>query len=97
MPNPSNRQQQQQPQYFRFLFSNGRSRRISFTTTNVHNNEMTGSLHVDIERVLNPLPAREKKKKNRKRKIKSNSKVNFSNLYEKLEFWFLNHIQQSHK
>jgi hypothetical protein len=58
---------------------------------------MTGSLHVDIERVLNPLPAREKKKKNRKRKIKSNSKVNFSNLYEKLEFWFLNHIQQSHK
>jgi hypothetical protein len=57
---------------------------------------MTGSLHVDIEQLSNPLPAREKKKE-KKRKIKSNSKVNFSNLYEKLEFCFLNHIQQSHK
>jgi hypothetical protein len=56
---------------------------------------MTGSLHVDIEQLSNPLPAREKKKK--KKKIKKNSKVNFSNLYEKLEFCFLNHIQQSHK
>jgi hypothetical protein len=44
-----------------FIFSIG-SRRFSFTTTDVHKNEMTGILHVDIE-LIHYLSKLKKKKK----------------------------------